>query len=400
MPPDLMAGRKGQIARIEAGLVGATESRAPHLLIVADLWMGKTSLALMAAGLARHLPQTTSHCGAAAETDIQPVFCSLGAATSLAQSCSIILNEAIRQLSAPRTNALMRILEQMRGFKLGPFGIAFEPTVKAGETLVCAFPSVLTRLIAKFLAAGQGKGKRGLLLILDQTENFARVRGAASLVKAMVEVLCREGLDSLMLLMTATPDDVERLNAQNASFASSFSTIKLGPLEADEVAELLSTTCRLGRPSKAFTEEAMECIATLSMGYPGFVQQLGSCAFHLCRGPLIDLKTVKKSLYGTKMVKGALAAVADKHFRHLIDLEPVYSKILGAIDGADDPMTSGEIRRRIPGIRNLGPYLRVLMQRSTIRKLGPPSNPRYKIAAPIVSLWLHLQRTLPARARP
>jgi len=389
--PHLLAGREEALSQIEAALRATALGKPSHLLIVSDPWLGKTSLALRAERLAQGLKSIEASPDVAS-TRFTPVFCSVGACTSLMQVCNVIINETARRQGTYYASLIKRLLRRINGLKLGPFGIELEASKEIRGAAVSSFPHVF----ADVLSASNGgcDEHHVFLLILDEVRNIARISGVALLLKALIELLSKEHPSKAVLLMTANPADVEMLCSQDDSFASMFTSIRLGLLTGLEVAELLTLTPRCGRPSKVFTDDAIDLIATLSAGYPGFVQQIGQAAFELCPGPLIDVSVVKRALYGTRCTKGALASVADKHFRHLLDLEPVYARILDVIDRADSPVTSIYVKKAIPKIKNLGPYLRKLMNRSAIRKLGPSSRPRYAVAAPIVSLWLHLQRVV------
>jgi len=393
--PHLLAGREEALSQVEAALLATALGKPCHLLIVSDPWLGKTSFALRAERLAQRFTGADPVPG---EESVQftPLFCSTGACTSLMQVCSVIINETARRQGTHYAPLIKRFLRRINGLRLGPFGIEIESTKEIRGAAISSFPHVF----GDFLSAADGgcDEHHVFFLILDEVRNIARIDGVASLLKAFIELMSREQRSRLVLLMTANPADVEMLCSQDDSFASMFRSIRLGPLTGSEVAELLTMTARHGRPSKAFTDDAIGLIASLSAGYPGFVQQIGHVAFELSMGPLIDVCVVKKALFGTRRTKGALASVADKHFRHLLDLRPVYARLLDVIDRANCPLTSADIRKAVPKIKNLGPYLRKLMNRSAIRKLGPRSRPRYAIAAPIVSLWLHLQRVLPNRS--
>ncbi|MBN2209600.1 MAG: ATP-binding protein [Candidatus Coatesbacteria bacterium] len=395
VPPHLLAGRHEALSQIEAALSATALGKPGHLLVVSEPWLGKTSLALCAERLAQHhaLIDAASE---ALSWRFTPLFCSMGACTSLTQVAATIMDEALRRFGSKDALSLRRLLGRVKGLKLGPFGIELESRKEKRAYVVSAFPHLVVDILARPNA--ECAGQRAVLLMLDDVQHIARTDGAAHLVRTMVELLSREGISNVMLMMAANPADVELFCTQDDSFASIFRSIRLGRLTAAEVAELLTLTARHGRPSKAFTDDAIERIANLSAGYPGFVQQLGHAAFELCPGPLIDAKIVRKALFGTNHTRGALASVADKHFRHLLDLQPVYARILDAIDCADHPLICEEIKRFVPEIKNLGPFLRKLMNRTAIRKLAPPSRPRYAIAAPVVSLWLHLQRVLGGRA--
>ena len=395
VPPHLLAGRNEALSQIEAALCATASGKPCHLLVVSEPWLGKTSLALRAERLAQNRASIDASLDAVSWR-FTPLFCSMGACTSLTQVATTIMDEALRRFGSKDASSLRRLLGRVKGLKLGPFGIELESRKDAKGSVVSAFPHVVVDTLARLNA--ECAGQRAFLLVLDDVQNMARTDGAAHLIRAIMELMSRDGISNVMLMMAANPADVELFCTQDDSFASMFRSIRLGRLTAAEVAELLTLTARHGRPSKAFTDDAIESIASLSAGYPGFVQQLGHAAFELCPGPLIDAAIVRRALFGTSRTRGALASVADKHFRHLLDLQPVYARILDVIDCADHPLTCEEMRAFVPEIKNLGPFLRKLMNRTAIRKLGPPSRPRYAIAAPVVSLWLHLQRVLGGRA--
>jgi len=392
--PHLLAGRDESLTQVEAALRSTAQGKPTHLLVISDPWLGKTSFALRAERLAQCLVGAGSISGEA-NVRFTPVFCSLGPCFCLMQVCSVIVNESARRQGTHYLSLIKRLLRRINGLKLGPFGIELESAKEIRGAAVSSFPNLLGDVLsASDVECGHD---RVFLLILDDVRNAARTSGFASLLKALIELIGKRDHPKLVLLMTANPADFEMLCSEDDSFATMFRTIRLGPLSGLEVAELLSLTARHGRPSKAFTDDAIDLIKRLSAGYPGFVQLIGHAAFELCPGPLIDVSVARRALLGTRRVKGALASVADKHFRHLLDLEPIYARILDVIDRANCPLSSADIRKNVPRIKNLGPYLRKLMNRSAIRKLGPCSRPRYAIAAPVVSLWLHLQRVRTGR---
>ncbi|MBN1594078.1 MAG: hypothetical protein JW941_12615 [Candidatus Coatesbacteria bacterium] len=397
VPPALFAGRKKALATIEAGIDSLLSGRPKHLLIVSEPWLGKSSLAFRAKRMAHNL-------GAGAPLQMgrfamcKPVFCSMGACSSLPQVCTTIMNSVLRGVGAPIGSSISRLLKRVKGLRMGPLGIDFESARQAGASVVSEFPHLLEDILTG--VGGCVEERSSVLLILDEVQNIAAIQGLASHIKTTLEYLSERSHTNLALVITANPADLVTLSRQVDSFAGMFSTISIGRITDAEVQELLTETACRGRPSRAFTDDAIAYMVELAAGYPGFVQQIGHAAFDLASGPLIDLRAVKKALVGGDRMKGAVDSIADKHFRHLLDLEPIYSRILDAIDLAETPLTSADIRSRLPEIRNLGPYIKKLLNRNAITRLGTRSRPEYAIAAPIVSLWLHLQRTLPQSQLP
>ena len=387
--PDLVAGRAEETSQIKAALTALARGRPRHLLILSPPWLGKTSLALLAAQLARHHRTTTQR----HNTVFVPVFCPLGAATTLDAFCTTVLNQSASSAEKGLTRIGRRLVRSIKGVRLGPLGITLDRTSQSAAQIVAAFPAALADLFSS-QSAGLGP-TRAFILILDQTENLSSIAGSASLIKALVEHLRAERTLNVALIMTATDEALERFCQQDPSFASLFCVASMRGLSTDGILELLDRTASSGHPPKAFTDDAKELIARLCAGFPGFAQQIGYTAFAICRAPLIDKAAVLNALTGTKLVKGALASLADKHFRSLLDLKPIYAKILEAIDNARSPLKPHAISEALGEAKNLGPYLRTLTARNIIRRTGPSASPGYEIAAPVVSLWLHLQRLLP-----
>ena len=158
VPPQLLAGRREALSEIETALCVTASGKPSHLLVVSEPWLGKTSLLLRAERLAQNHASIDA-VSEAVSWRFTPLFCSMGACTSLTQVATTIMDEALRRFGSKDALSLRRLLGRVKGLKLGPFGIELESRKEAKVSVVSAFPHLvrdtLARLNAECVASGR-----------------------------------------------------------------------------------------------------------------------------------------------------------------------------------------------------------------------------------------------------
>lgn len=322
--PRLFAGRKRELEIINQALVHTLKGRSQHILVRAERWLGKTSLADYIEEAAPNIHKLAS----IDELSFKVAFRRFGSCTNLDEAALLMLNDFRKLLGSG--DELLNHLRGIRGLTIGPLGIEFADEERVNLRLHLA--EMIISLLRDY-----GSGEHAYLYILDETRQLSHIPGAANLLKDLLEALNHHRLRNVMLLITATPQDEKRFRADHESFPRLFRYVDLGPLSAEEARTFLSETLtKHCEPVIEIDEAALNEATRLSSGFPGFLQEIGYWLFHVGRidgGPLAEAGLALAVGGDGTQIQGALNALYRKHFRY--DLEglnsPQYVAILGSI---------------------------------------------------------------------
>jgi len=239
--PEFFVGRKQEIGIIDTALNQTTAGFPQDVLLLGEKWIGKSSLAVYAATLARTGKEFNL-----LNARFNSIYCRLGTCRTLDEICIVIINQIHRRIGNGARARLQKFLESIQGINIGFVGIQFDPRGHEG-TLASTLPHFIEQLTTNM----QDTEYDGLLIILDETEQVARIDGCASFFKNLLETLrdpSHHGRNRISFLFTATPEGFQALSAGHTSFPRLFRIAPLDRLQDDEVEELVQKLLKRGQP--------------------------------------------------------------------------------------------------------------------------------------------------------
>jgi biotin operon repressor len=158
----------------------------------------------------------------------------------------------------------------------------------------------------------------GVLILIDEADRPSVDAGLGELVKFLNERLAKRLCYRVLFGLAGLPPLLGKLRDSHQSSPRLFEVLTLHPLEIDERKRVVEIGIRLANEKNdkqtTITDEASELIASLSEGYPHFVQQFAFSAFQTDDDDEIDSEDV---LNGAFAENGALSQLGDKFFSEM-----------------------------------------------------------------------------------
>jgi hypothetical protein len=158
----------------------------------------------------------------------------------------------------------------------------------------------------------------GIFLLMDEADGPSSEAGLGEFLKIFTERLMKRGCNKVLIGLAGLPTLVPKLRASHESSPRLFQIINVSTLSDDERLKVIeSGLAHAGTKnsdSVSMEPEASELIASLSEGYPHFLQQFSYFAFDVCETNQISKEDVKRGAY---MENGALSQLGDKYFSEM-----------------------------------------------------------------------------------
>lgn len=362
--PDRFSGRKKEAQELRKTLVYACRGEARNHAIVGDRGIGKTSLLNFVEKAIPELPDF--------EEMAPPMFvtCSLGACSSV-EDVAAALMDAIIAATTPNASlhrSIRQFLDRLESVKVSGFGVSFRNA--DGRKASIRFPSILKDLYDRL-----GEEFSGLVVVLDETDRIAELRGFPDFIKATSEQLRREEVSNVSFVLSAIPAAWKQMNEHNASFSRIFYVEELEPLADEEVSDFLERTLQHAVPETTYTEGFEQLLIDLSEGIPSFFQHLGYYAFEHDTDQNLDKDDLIRGLKGTDSKPGALEQLEQKFFRRLylnLVQSNTYREILHIMaESSSQTVEISEIKQNIESTepQNVGSYVGNMVKRGVINKV-------------------------------
>jgi hypothetical protein len=157
----------------------------------------------------------------------------------------------------------------------------------------------------------------GVLLLVDEADNASKELNLGTILKLLLERLQRQGCSKFMIGLAGLPDLRNKLYESHPSALRLFEEIPLERLNREDVFRIIDRCIEAANKTNpvptSIEEGAKELLATLSEGYPHFVQQFGYCAFDSDEDNIIQEADVTRSAFGER---GALEQIGDRYYRN------------------------------------------------------------------------------------
>jgi len=155
----------------------------------------------------------------------------------------------------------------------------------------------------------------GLLILIDEADQPPDAANLGMFVKLFTERLTKQGSNNVALGLAGLPVVLTRLKNSHESTPRLFHTMLLEPLENDErkrVLEIgLENAQERNHNETKVTPNAANLIASLSEGYPHFVQQFAYSSFEADKDDMIDTSDVEEGAFAEN---GAIHQLGRKYF--------------------------------------------------------------------------------------
>jgi hypothetical protein len=170
---------------------------------------------------------------------------------------------------------------------------------------------------------------------MDEADRPKEEAGLGEFCKIFTERLARKGCNNIILGLAGLPWLLNKLRASHESSPRVFTTIQLEPLTLAESRSVVESGIEQANEKNAektkVDSKALDLLASLSEGYPHFIQQFAYSAFDLDSDNYIDQTDVLRGAFGEN---GALSQLGDKYFNEMYHLKIAsddYRKVLQAM---------------------------------------------------------------------
>ncbi|MDA8585558.1 hypothetical protein N9L47_04715, partial [Rhodobacteraceae bacterium] len=156
------------------------------------------------------------------------------------------------------------------------------------------------------------------LIMLDEADTAPVEANLGEFVKIATERLAKRGVLKVMFCLAGQSALMTRLRQSHESSVRIFQVLEMGPLRTKERIEVVERGLSLAneRNEQATTidVEATNLLASLSEGYPHFLQQFAHSAFNADTDDRISQEDVS---LGTVSENGAIAQLGQKYFSEM-----------------------------------------------------------------------------------
>jgi hypothetical protein len=371
----LFVGRGRELLALEQALVQARAGQPKHFLLTGERGIGKTSLLDYIRDVAK---------GAYAPDEEKFNFLVIDVVIEKTTSRASLARKIQRCLDRELGRT-----EKARGFLKKAWGFASRVEVANVSISGAAPPATDEDLLDEFAYSFAETAIRicndrvepglfdaqhdGVLICMDEVDRAPASLELGALIKTLLERLQRRGCTNLMFGLAGLPEVRDVLRTSHQSVLRVFDDLPLERLEPKEVRQVVDRCLALAneknRVKTSIDEEGHNMLASLSEGYPHFIQQYGYSAFSRDTDGVIDQNDV---LFGAFGPGGALKAIGERYYRddfyNRIQKDSYRQVLRIMADKLDGWVTKEEIRERFTGnVKTLNNALQALRERNIIR---------------------------------
>ncbi len=314
--PGMFIGRFDEISAIEQALFQTRNGNPQHLLLTGERGIGKSSLLFYADLVARGeiKSEGTKFNFLTVTTDLAGVLSQVGIIKQIARE----LRSKLRSHKALQDKA-RKVWEFLSGWEV--LGVKYhgrDDELDPDELL-----DELVSIIGDVIISEQFDG---VALLLDEADSPPVVAGLGEFVKIFTERLAKRDQSKMLLVLAGQSLIVNKLRESHESPLRVFQIIEMHPLESIEREDVVRRGIEIANEKNerktSLDEDALKLIASLSEGYPHFVQQFSFSAFQFDDDDRINEADVS---FGAYSENGAITQLGAKYFS-----EMYYSKILSS----------------------------------------------------------------------
>ncbi len=310
--PGMFAGRYDEVLALERCLVQAKSGNPRHFLIRGERGIGKSSLLFFLEAVATGtIPSLES-----GRFRFVPVTIELDRNTEFADLVRRVARGLQRGL-APVQRA-KELLKDAWGIlkRVEAFGVKYSdaaPSPKAQDEVIDDLISTLSEAATRL-----ADDIDGILLMMDEADKPRPEADLGIFLKHLTERLTKRGCNRAVVGLAGLPGIVAKLRKSHESSPRIFDIISLEPLTPDERLQVIRRGLAQAKETNdretTITPEAESLIASISEGYPHFIQQFAHSSFEADTDDTIDQDDVLAGAFGEN---GALHQLGLKYFEEL-----------------------------------------------------------------------------------
>lgn len=311
--PGMFYGRVAEIEAIERSLFQAKYGNPVHFLVQGERGIGKSSLfnlvQLTASGRIAPLNETPNLRFLVVSVDLGGAHTQVDIIRSIARE----LRGAVAERETLKAKAKVfwewASNWEVLGVRFHKDSSQLDPQ-EVSEDLVTNVAGLCASLAGEI---------DGILFLVDEADRPEVDAGLGEFCKYFTERLARKSCSNVVLGLAGLPSLLSKLRASHESSPRVFTTMTLDPLSASESKSVVKAGIKSANQANKgntteITNEALELLATLSEGYPHFIQQFSYSAFDVDSDDVIDAQDVIKGAFAEN---GALSQLGDKYFSEM-----------------------------------------------------------------------------------
>ena len=317
----MFVGRVDEVESLETALIQTTADSPTHFMITGERGIGKTSLLLYVKFLAKGaipLDNGTKFNFLIIDLDIDANSTQRG----LIQRIASRLESELGQ-SEPAREFFKKAWAFLQRLRIMDSGIeATTLNSPPDELLLDQFAASLAETTARICTLDPTSSScatqhDGILILIDEADNSSAELGLGSFLKLLLERLQRSSCNRVLIGLAGLPDLRTKLYASHPSSVRIFQELPLDRLPHDEISRVIDLCIHRANQHNTdkltITPDAKQALASLSEGFPHFIQQFGFSAFARDTDNILDINDVNVSAFGRG---GALEIIGDRYYRH------------------------------------------------------------------------------------
>jgi len=294
VPTGMFAGRIDEILALQQGLRQTRSGHCAHFLITGERGIGKSSLLFLINPMAKG--EITSLDG---ETfGFIAITCVISKFTSLPSLVKMIDRLLKRELNG---------IERIRSFldttwefaqrvKIMDSGIDKGGSTEEVDLVIDDLAYSLSETCKRICNASKsGDSKQGIVIFIDEADNACDELHLGYFLKVVTEKLQQNQCDNIMFVVAGLPDVVEKLSESHESSIRIFTQLNIKELSTTDriyvIDKGIAEGNKINKEQVEMDANAKNTIATLSEGYPHFIQQFSHSAFDHNVNGVIHRKT-------------------------------------------------------------------------------------------------------------
>lgn len=394
VPTTMFAGRATEIFTLEKGLHQTRGANSTNFLITGERGIGKSSLMM----LFKHLAQGDIETNDFGKFNFVTLNLVISDRTKLVTLIELIQRNLERELG--KTDRVKSFLNETWKFvqriRIMDSGIQRVEGTSEMDLLMDELASSLAQTCRTVRDAEFDEtGKDGIVFLIDEADNACPDLRIGYFFKVLTELLQQHDCNHIMFVVAGLPEIVEKMAASHPSSPRIFSDMRIEELSFKDrkyvIDKGMEEASRQNNEETTITDSAKNQIASLSEGYPHFIQQFAYSAFEFNSDGEISEDDV---LLGAFNRGGAIDAIGNRYYAsafHDKIKSDEYRQVLRIMaENLNAWIRKSEIRQKFTGDDNtLSNALQALTARKIILK-NPSKMGEYRLQQKGFALWIKL----------
>lgn len=394
VPTAMFAGRLAEIQALESGLYQTKTGQPANFLMTGDRGIGKSSLLLLLKAIASGDIETPKY----GKFNFLSVNIPISDRMSIATLLKLIEVHITREVG--KIESVKAFLASTWSFvqrlRVMDSGISAAERDSEIEVLLDQFTYSLAATCKRIVNPERGENKKdGILFLLDECDNATQELRLGYFLKTTTEALQRLECNNVMFVIAGLPDVTEKLSASHESSVRVLSPIPITELSIEDrcyvIDKAIEAGNKINQEKTLISEDARLQVASLSEGYPHFIQQFGYSAFEQNTDGEISGDDVLDSALKPG---GAIDAIGNSYYANAFNEKiksDEYRQVLTIMsEKMNSWITKAQIRDTFTGDENiLTNALQALTNRKIILK-NPSKLGEYRLQQRGFALWIRL----------